>query len=268
MWLSRSELLASVGLAFEFAQSQTEHALQVGLFDTGDVHGSSKAEPELERCAPWGVREKLSNEKAALGFHLSGHLFEEVEVEIRQFLKTKLSDLTESREPQWVAGIVRDERFINTTKGKLHVFVLDDMSAAVEVTSDEVLFLKHKAMIKEDSLIIALVKAQTDRRNGGLRLSLVQVIDLSQARVRFGKYLSIKLSNQVPNFATLFKNHPPKLSLESNEASGLGIRLQLRSSKSEVEVQLGSSSIFYPNDEALEMISNQSGVQSARIIYD
>jgi DNA polymerase-3 subunit alpha len=110
LWGHRAQLLASVGLAFEFAQTQTEHVHQVGLFDMGDVHGSSKNEPTLAFSDAWGVRDKLTHEKAAVGFHLSGHLFEETHVEVRQFLKTQLSDLTESKEPQWVGGIVRGEK--------------------------------------------------------------------------------------------------------------------------------------------------------------
>ena len=36
----RASLLASVGLAFDWADTQQANALQVGLFDMGDAHGS------------------------------------------------------------------------------------------------------------------------------------------------------------------------------------------------------------------------------------
>jgi DNA polymerase-3 subunit alpha len=75
----RAALLASVGLAFEWADTMQANALQVGLFDSGDAgdtHGSSTQEPALVHVAPWDVREKLVQEKAALGFYFSGHLFD------------------------------------------------------------------------------------------------------------------------------------------------------------------------------------------------
>ena len=270
LWDNRAELLASVGLAFDYAQSQTEHANQVGLFDSGDAHGSSKIEPALELTAAWGVREKLTHEKAAVGFHLSGHLFEETQSEVRQFVKTKLSDLFESKEPQWVSGIVRGERAINTTKGKLHIFELDDMSMAVEVTADENVFMRHKLHLKEDLLVVALVRVQADRRNAGLRLSLVQAVDLIEARCRFGKYLQLSVTQGLPDLIALVKQHPPKpdLGQSAEGKAGLGIRLQLHRPQSAVEIQLGAKASFYPSDAALSMIANQSSVQHARIVYD
>jgi DNA polymerase-3 subunit alpha len=270
LWDNRAELLASVGLAFDYAQSQTEHANQVGLFDSGDAHGSSKNEPALEPTAAWGVREKLTLEKAAVGFHLSGHLFEETESEVRQFVKTKLAELSESKEPQWVSGIVRGERAINTAKGKLHIFELDDMSIAVEVTADEAVFLRHKLQLKEDLLVVALVKVQADRRNAGLRLNLIQALDLIDARCRFGKYLQLSVAQGLPDLGALVRQHPPKPDMgHSAEAqTGLGIRVQLHRPQSAVEIQLGAKASFYPSDAALNMISNQASVQHSRIVYD
>ena len=267
---NRAALLASVNLAFDFAQSQTANANQAGLFDMGDVHGSSKNEPELEVATVWGIREKLTHEKSAVGFHLSGHLFEETQTEVRQFVKTALSDLAESKEPQWVAGILRGERAINTTKGKLHIFELDDMSLSVEVTADEAVFLRHKAQLKEDMLLVALVKVQVDRRNGGLRLSLVQAMDLTEARCRFGKYLQLSVTQDLPDLGALLKQHPPKVDFVagSDTKSGLHIRLQLQRPLSAVEIQLGAKAIFYPSDAALNMIASQANVRQSRIVYD
>ena len=270
LWDNRAALLSSVGLAFDYAQSQTEHVHQVGLFDSGDAHGSSKNEPELETTTAWGIREKLTHEKSAVGFHLSGHLFEESQSEVRQFVKTKLSELSESKEPQWVSGIVRGERAINTAKGKLHIFDLDDMSMSVEVTADEAVFLRHKLLLKEDLLVVALVKVQADRRNAGLRMSLVQALDLIEARCRFGKYLQLSISQDMPDLGALVKLHPPKtdFSQSTDVKAGLGIRLQLHRPQSAVEIQLGAKASFYPSDAALNMIANQASVQHARIVYD
>ncbi|NDG15625.1 MAG: DNA polymerase III subunit alpha, partial [Betaproteobacteria bacterium] len=134
IWINRHELLSSVGLAFDFASSQESHALQTGLFDMSDAHGSSNHEPLMASRPDWGPREKLTHEKSAIGFHLSGHLFDEVREEIRCFAKSSLAELKESRDPVWIAGIVRDERTINTAKGRLNIFVLDDGSSALELT--------------------------------------------------------------------------------------------------------------------------------------
>ena len=47
-------------------------------------------------AAPWGVREQLMHEKTALGFYLSGHLFDADAAEVRQFVRRELADLSET----------------------------------------------------------------------------------------------------------------------------------------------------------------------------
>jgi DNA polymerase-3 subunit alpha len=50
---------------------------------------------------PWGVKERLTQEKTALGFYLSGHLFDEVDREVRSFVKTRIDDLLDSRDANY-----------------------------------------------------------------------------------------------------------------------------------------------------------------------
>jgi DNA polymerase-3 subunit alpha len=118
--------------------------------------------------------------------------------------------------------------------------------------------------------VVALVKVQADRRNAGMRLSLVQAMDITQARCRFGKYLQLHVDHQVPDIHALVKEHPPKLDGDphSDQKAFLGIRLKLHRPQSAVEIHLGAKGSFYPSDEALQMIASQSGVQQSRIVYD
>jgi DNA polymerase-3 subunit alpha len=55
LWDGRADLLASVNLAFEFAQSLENNALQVGLFDAGDAHGSGAEAPPMVLESAWGI---------------------------------------------------------------------------------------------------------------------------------------------------------------------------------------------------------------------
>jgi DNA polymerase-3 subunit alpha len=82
----RERVFESVGLAFQHAEQLEANAAQGGLFDFADAPAS---EPDLLECKPWGVRERLTLEKAAIGFYLSGHLFDEHAAEV---LDTQESD--------------------------------------------------------------------------------------------------------------------------------------------------------------------------------
>jgi DNA polymerase-3 subunit alpha len=89
--LNRAALVASIDRAFDFAAAAAANVHQGGLFDLGgdDDHGSSTQEPELVEATPWGVKERLTLEKTAIGFYLSGHLFDEVAREVRQFVRRR-----------------------------------------------------------------------------------------------------------------------------------------------------------------------------------
>jgi DNA polymerase-3 subunit alpha len=181
---NRASLAASIDRAFDFSTATSANANQGGLFDMmgDDTHGSSTQEPELVDVLPWGVKEQLTNEKTAVGFYLSGHLFDAVEREVRLFAKRKIDDLIDSREPQLLAGIVSDFRVINAQRGKLALFKLDDKSAVMEATADETMINANRHLFKDDELIIVMAKMQADRFSGGYRLSIQQVWDLPAAR--------------------------------------------------------------------------------------
>ena len=104
-----------------------------------DTHGSSTQEPDLVEVLPWGVREQLTQEKSAVGFYLSGHLFDEMALEVRRFAKRPIEEVLETRDPQVLAGIISGFKVINGNRGKVGIFTLDDKSAAIETTADETL---------------------------------------------------------------------------------------------------------------------------------
>ena len=81
--------------------------------DSDDMHGASTQEPALVAAAPWSIKERLTLEKAALGFYLSGHLFDQSAAEVRRFAKVRLADVIDKREPMLLAGIVSDLRVVN-----------------------------------------------------------------------------------------------------------------------------------------------------------
>ena len=151
--LNRAALVASIDRAFAFADAVQANANRGGLFDMGgeDDHGSSAQQPDLVYALPWGVKERLTLEKTAVGFYLSGHLFDEVALEVRRFAKRKIEDLIDTREPQLLAGIVSDFRVINGQRGKLALFKLDDKSGVIEARADETLINAHRHLSRTTS---------------------------------------------------------------------------------------------------------------------
>jgi len=274
--MNRASLVASIDKAFDFANATAANANQGGLFDMlgDDSHGSSTQEPELEDVLPWGIKERLTFEKTAVGFYLSGHLFDAVEREVRQFVRRKIDDLIDSREPQLIAGIVSDLRIINGQRGKVAIFKLDDKSAVLEATADEGLINSAKGALKDDELIVVMAKMQMDRFTGGFRLKIEQIWDLGAARCRFGKYLRVKVNARSPDIERLTREFPPlREDTEHGElVKGLPVRLSLERHAGELgaraELALGERARFFPSDAALASWMAQAEQGQAQIVYD
>ncbi|HSH91978.1 MAG TPA: DNA polymerase III subunit alpha [Ramlibacter sp.] len=268
--LNRASLMASLDRAFDFANATEANANQGGLFDMGDSHAASTQEPPLVDATPWGVKERLTLEKTAIGFYLSGHLFDEVASEVRRFVKRKIDDLIDSREPQLLAGIVSNFRVINGQRGKLALFKLDDKSGTIEATADESVINTSRNILKDDEFVVVMAKLQPDRFTGGYRLNVNQVWDLATARCRFGKFLRVAVNGKAPDVRRLVKDFPPqRVSSEQGElVRGLGVRFSLRRDDAVAELQLGEEARFFPSDAALASWMAQADQGQALIVYD
>jgi DNA polymerase III subunit alpha len=270
----RSAMLASVSLALDWADSQAAHADQGGLFDFGpdeeSSHAASTQEPALVEAEAWSIKERLTLEKGALGYYLSGHLFDQSGDEVRRFAKRRIEDLLDSREPQLLAGIVSDLRVINGQRGRVAIFKLDDKSEVIEAVANEDLLNANRDLLRDDELIIVQGKVQPDRFSGGLRLTVAQVWDLAGARCRFGKYLRVEVNGSVPPVADVLRDFPSRrVTTEHGDLpQGLTVRLQLQRDSASGELDLGDSARFFPTDAALDRW--RAGARNGRavVVYE
>ncbi|MFM2054917.1 MAG: hypothetical protein RL456_2954, partial [Pseudomonadota bacterium] len=267
----RAQLLASVGLAFEYADNQAAHADQGGLFDFGDeadAHGSSTREPDYPAVEPWDVKTRLAHEKVAIGYYLSGHLFDQSGAEVRQFVRREIADLQDSREPQTLAGIVADLRIVNGQRGRVAIFKLDDKSGAIESVVAEELLAAHQDVLKDDELLILTGKAQPDRFSGGMRFNVTHVGTLAEARSRHARHLRVPVGATLPAIDAVLAAHPPRR--EATEygdlVQGVPVRLHIVRETAVGDIDLGDASRFWPSDEALARWA-QLTQGEARMVY-
>jgi len=272
--LNRASLLASVDRAFEFAAATEANANQGGLFDMSDSHAASTQEPPLVEAMPFGVKARLVQEKTAIGFYLSGHLFDEVETEVRQFAKRKIEDLIDSREPQLLAAILSDLRVINGNRGKLIIFKLDDKTDVLEASVDEATFNANRNLLKDDELVIVQGTLQGASERFGRRFKVTQVWDLETARCKFGKYLRVAVNGSAPDISRMVRDFPPRREMsEQGEISrGLPVRLSLRRQNTvggaTAELHLGEAARFFPTDAALASWMAQADRGLVQIVYE
>ncbi len=188
---NRAALMATVGTAMDAAEQAARAASQTSLFG-GDDH--SDLAGDLAPVEPWEEREQLGQEKSALGFYFSGHLFDAYREEVKRFVRTPLANLQPSRDMQWMAGVLTAVRTQMTRRGKMMFAVLDDGSAQVEISVFNELYEQNRSRLREDQLLIILGKVSNDEYSGGTRIVADSLYDLQMARESKARALSIRLN--------------------------------------------------------------------------
>jgi DNA polymerase-3 subunit alpha len=187
----RAAMLASVGLAMEAAQQAEANANQVSLFGDDPVAAAPQA---LVACAPWSDEERLTAEKAVLGLYLSGHPFEAAWPRLQGFVKTRLCDLQPARETQVLAGIVTGFRVVTNARGRRGILLLDDNTAAVEVTVFGETLDASQAVLADERLVVIEGRASHDDYSDGTRVVADAVFDLDAARARFARRMTLRMN--------------------------------------------------------------------------
>ncbi len=257
--VDRAILLASVSFAMECAGQAAAAANQVSLF--ADENSDLTPPPEYVKALPWSDKQRLTEEKTALGFYLSGHLFDAFANEARRFVRTKLSELDPSRDSRLMSGVICGIRTQMTQRGKLIIVSLDDKTAVVEITVYAEVFEAHKAMFKDDEFLLVLGKVSEDRFNGGIRVSAEKVWDMAAARTEYGQHFEIELPRKV-DLAKMREVLAPH-----QKADGMQCVVRYQTQGAECEVVLGDAWRLAPTDALSIAVINGLGAKSARVEY-
>lgn len=260
---NRAALLATIGNAIEAAEQAARSANQVSLFadDANDI-----VEGELAKVAPWDLQTRLLQEKAALGFYFSGHLFDAWRDEVRRFAPTPLVRLEPSRSLQWFAGVLASVRVKMTRRGKMMYALLDDGSAQVEVAVFNELYEQHRNRLKEDHLVIIHGKVSNDDYSGGLRVSADAVYDLQLAREERARSLRISLNgnadtNRLRQVLNPFRAEP------ENGIPGVPVEIRLHKSPFLCTLKLGEDWRVRMADAMFEQLDRWVDREAVEIIY-
>ncbi|MDP1673764.1 MAG: DNA polymerase III subunit alpha [Burkholderiales bacterium] len=207
---NRAELMACVGLALESAEQANRAASQVSLF--GDAVDAPRmvAPANVPR---WSKKELLQNEKLALGYYRSDHLFNVYRDEVRRMVAKKLGDLQTAGDLAGrnvtIAGVVLSVRVQNTASGRMGIVTLADDSGKHEVVVYREAFDRFRHKLREDELLLIEVRGRQryrsadsdgDNGNGGedntLRLEALNILDLNEARNRYARGIRLTCNGQ------------------------------------------------------------------------
>ncbi|KMQ80430.1 DNA polymerase III alpha subunit [Candidatus Burkholderia pumila] len=285
MRANRAQLLASVPMAMEAADQAAANAMQAGLFDMGDT---PLARHEYVDEPAWSDKKRLQEEKTALGFYLSGHLFDAYKGEVRRFVCQKIGDLKEGRD-KLVAGVISSLRTQMMQRGKMLIVNLDDGSGQCEVTVFNEQFEANKALFKENELLVVQGQARNDAFTGGIRFTVDTAMDLERARSRYAQSVKVEMNGNADSLrlrrvleayaaGSQAEALPPATVRENGRndgrdrqsapiPNGLNVSIVYRSKHAEGEVRLGDAWRVKPTDDLIIALRGEFAGSAIEIVY-
>ena len=260
---SRSTLLHSLSMAIEAADQAQASAMQVSLFD---ADATAQHQPELIKAEVWHEKQRLQEEKVALGLYLTGHLFDMYRPELQHFVRTPLNQLSEGKD-RLIAGIMTSTRSMMGPRGKLMIATIDDGSAQLEMTVYSEVFEPNRHWLKEDELVIAKVSVSPDKFSGGMRVVADAVMDIATARLKFARSLHMQLQPGIDIKG--FKQQLGQYLSKQNQ--GLTMTADVLANGSVCQMQFPDEWKIYPDDANIRglniALANVGSVSPIEIKY-
>ncbi len=260
----RAQLIASVSIAMEAADQAERNAHQGGLFEMFGSGDDAVAEaPQYVSVRPWSDKQRLLEEKTALGFFYSGHPFDSIRCEAKRFAGRPLSALAPAREPQTLAGVVMDLRVKMTSRGRMGIIILDDGSCpSLEVTVYSEVFDAHRNKLKVDEPLIIEGKVSKDDFRDGLRIVAENLYTLPEARTRFARQLRLSMNGQAD------ARKLQELLTPFRMEGGCPVRIAYRNGEAQCELILGEGTRVRPDDDLLQTLQDWLSPAGVELQYN
>lgn len=258
---NRAALLATVSIAISAAEQSSQSAGQDSLFGE-----ASETKHQLPEIAPWSPEESLQQEKAALGFYLSGHPFLSYKDELATFVRGTLADLTPQEQPKVIAGVVMGVRIRMTQRGKMAIVSIDDAVARVDVVVGSELLNQHAQLIKEDQLLILEGRISNDDFSGGIRVSARKIFDLAAARSQYASMLKIACNGQ-SDAAKLSALLSPYRS-QTTEKRLCPVKIEYHNAQGQASLMLGDAWRVELHDDLLRNLQAWLSKDNVKILYN
>ncbi len=259
--LNRASLLASVSLAIKMAEQSKNEAGQEGLFGVSDIEAIKLVQMNL-----WEEKTQLLEEKTALGFYFSGHLFSYYKKIIKSFISTKLIDLRPRKESYLIAGIVSAVKYRQSSRGKIAIITIDDGEASIDAVLGNNLLIQSYGLIKDDELIIIEGRVSLDDYSGSNRLSAIKVYDLMSFQSLKANLLKISLNGQTDAFK-LKELLKPYCDLDTTYKK-CKVKIEYQNTQGQVELILGSEWEVSLHEDLIIGLTESFHDENVKILYN
>ncbi len=267
----RSTIMATLPDALKIADQKSRDD-QAGIQDmfgmdaVPDEQGNASGPESYTVQKDWSEELRLSNEKTTLGLYLTGHPINRYLPELKQIVSGRLSEMKPTKNATViVAGLVVGMRVMTTKRGdKMAFLTLDDRSGRMEMAVFSEEFNANRENLAKDKLIVASVEVSIDDYSGGFKMRAKEIYDISQARERFAKHLTVTVDHA--DAANGFINDLQRVLTPFKEGS-CPVVVNYRKDDASAEIPLGKEWRVHPTDELLNRLRESIGEKQINIIY-
>ena len=260
---NRAALLAGVSMAISVAEQSHSHVGQNSLFG-----GVAEAKHELPSVPAWSPEQALIEEKAALGFYLSGHPFLNAKDDISQFVRGTLADLSPQEQPKLLAGIVMGVRVRMTQRGKMAIVTIDDAVSRVDVVVGSELLNQYAHLIKEDALLVIEGRVSHDEFSGGNRVSARKLYDLATARSAHASMLKISCNGQSDAVKLTHILSAYRKTAGQPDKKLCPVKIEYHNAQGQASLMLGDAWRVELQDELLQHLHAWLSKDKVKILYN
>jgi len=211
--VARSQMMAALDEALEVggrAQRDRESG-QGNLFESFGQESAAPPPPVWPRVPEWSETQRLTYEKEALGFYISGHPLARYEKELAALAGASAQQIQETPDKTKVrlGGVVIQVDLINTKKGDRMAFVnLEDMSGQVEIIVFPEVFQASQELLVKDQALLVEGEVTVDEKASGTAHKIIagRIVALDQAAEAMPvRRIHLRLSGSDPSEETFLK---------------------------------------------------------------
>ncbi len=197
----RAQLFPAAESAVEFGQliHRKRSDPQMGLFGgAGPDNSVNITPPPLPDVPEWDEKERLFQEKEALGFYITGHPLKGFEAVLDKFATTDTLSLSDKSDGEAIriGGIIRNVKVIRTRKEELMAFItLEDLNGNTEITVFPALYAKSSDILTADTAIMVQGEIQKDDNTAKILADSILTMD----RVEETWTATLHINLQIPH---------------------------------------------------------------------
>ncbi|MHA2938653.1 DNA polymerase III subunit alpha [Vibrio sp. RC27] len=265
----RAAMMASLNDAVK-AASQFHQAESFGQSDMFGVltEAPEAVEQKYTQVPAWPEKVWLEGERDTLGLYLTGHPISAYIKELNHYISFRLKDATPTRRDQTVtlAGLVISAKVMTTKRGsRIGIISLDDRSGRMEAMLFSDVLEKYADMLEKDKILIVSGQVSFDDFNGGLKMTVREIMALGTAREKYARSLSVSLSeNQVSD--TFFERFSQIM--EPHKAGIVPVNIYYQREDARARLTLGTEWRVTPSDVLLDELKQLLGQDQVELEFN